>query len=95
MSELKQRCKALADSLYEFSGQDFSDRNVKRHFQMKLHNVLVAMRQMGVYIVQPELSVRDQFGREIKAIFSGVSFDMSDEMPTYKFEQAILNGEKL
>lgn len=95
MSELKQRCKALADSLYEFSGQDFSDINVQRHFQMKLHNVLVTMREMGVYIVQPNLSARDQFGREIKAIFSGVNFDMGGEIPTYKFEHAILNGEKL
>lgn len=93
MSELKQRCKQLADSLYEFSGQDFSDINVQRHFKMKLHNVLVEMRRMGVYIIQPELLSRDQFGREVKSIFSGVEFD--DTLPTYKFEMGILNGEKL
>ena len=91
MSELKQRCKALADSLYEFSGQDFSDINVQRHFQMKLHNVLVAMRQMGVYIIWPELDYQDQFGREIKAQFVG--FDLQTGL--FDFKPIIFNGEKL
>ena len=95
MTETKKRVKALADTLYEFSGQDFTDRSVQKHFQTRLMIVLQQMADMGVYVTLPEFTSYDNFGRTVKAIFNGVHFDMGLPHPEYKIQMAHFNGAPL
>ena len=95
MTETKKRVKALADTLYEFSGQDFTDRSVQKHFQTRLMIVLQQMADMGVYITLPEFSGYNNFGRPVKAIFNGVHFEIGSAHPEYKIQMAHFDGTPL
>lgn len=95
MTETKKRVKALADTLYEFSGQDFTDRSVQKHFQSRLMLILRQMQAMGVYVTLSEFSGYDNFGRPVKAVFDGVHFEMGSSGPEYKIQMAYFEGVKL
>ena len=95
MDDMKKRVKALADSMYEFSGQDFTDRSVQKHFQTRLMMILRQMQAMGVYITMPEFAGYDNFGRPVKAVFDGVHFEMGSAYPEYKIQMAYLQGTPL
>jgi len=95
MSELKRRIQSLAEGLREFSGQDFSDPSVQRHFQARLAQVLGQMEALGVIITSSELSGYDNFGRSYRAMFSGVEFEHGSSYPEYVFTPVMFNGRKL
>jgi hypothetical protein len=95
MGDMKKRVKALADTLYEFSGQDFTDRSVQKHFQSRLMLILRQMQSMGVYVTLPEFSGYDNFGRPVKAVFDGVHFEMESVWPEYKIQMAYFEGTPL
>ena len=86
--DLKKRVKVLVDSLYEFSGADFSSPIVRKRFSDRLHRVLLQLESMGVVVTQESLSQGP-----VKARFIGVSWQ--DDCPVYSFEHVIFHGRPL
>ena len=91
---LKKQCKDLADTLYEFSGSDFTQQHIQMKFTRRLHIVLQQMQSMGVLVINPDMNLRTPRGA-MKGVFSGITFDNVDGMPEYIYQSVQMNGEQL
>ena len=90
--DIKKKCKDLADSLYEFSGEDFSQQHVQMRFTKRLYQILEQMQSMGVLITVPEMR-----RGHLAGVFTGITFTSFEGNgdPMYIYQHVPFRGTQL
>lgn len=77
----KEEVKKIVNSLYKYEGEDFSDQRIQFGFVRDLKAVLMTLEMNGFYVYMD----RNIFGPN--CIFSGVTFEDSNDIPTYTYRR--------